>query len=249
MRRSSAAGTLVFAALAWLLLLPAAVAAFPLENCTMSLQSFGANGAPLDTAQSGDASASQADPFQVDYEGTVRWSGTVSISMVNNSYFINVMNIPTPLRGSNSNEGDNRTGGDTVSVAANSPFRVTGTYLVSGAITGSGGTCSGSGWFKLLGDPVGTVPFFAGAALLALGAVLLALGIRGNELLAALGGLLAGAGAAVEFVIFSVLPAGENTVIVVVLVGLASGVVIALVGRSLAAGKPDLSNPDVGITG
>jgi hypothetical protein len=226
---------MVLAALTWLLLLPATAAAFPLSNCSMQLSSAGANGAALDTAQSGDGSASQSDPFTVDYNGTVTWSGTVAISMKNNSYHIEVFGIPTPLRGTNSNEDDNRTGGDTVSVGANSPFRVTGTYLVSGAITGSGGTCSGSGWFKLLGDPVGTVPFFAGLALLGVGLALLAFGLRNHPLLAILGGLLAGAGAAVEFVIFSALPAAENTPLVVVLVGLAGGVVVAIIGRRMAA--------------
>jgi hypothetical protein len=236
MRRTSVAGTLILVALAWLLLLPSAVAAFPLENCSMQLQSSSSSGAALDTAQSGDASASQSDPFEVDYDGTVSWTGTVSISMKSNSYHIEVFGIPTPLRGTNSNEDDNRTGAGTQSVAANSPFRVTGLYLVSGAITGSGGTCSGSGWFKLLGDPVGTVPFFAGLIILAIGALMLALGLGGNALLAILGGLVAGLGAAVEFVIFSVIPAGENTVLVVTLVGLAGGVVIAIVGR-LAANR------------
>jgi hypothetical protein len=235
MRRSSTAGTMVLVALAWLLLLPATVAAFPLTNCTMQLSSAGATGAPLDTAQSGDGSASQTDPFQVDYNGTVTWSGTVSISMKDNSYHIEVFGIPTPLRGTNSNEDDNRTGGDTVSVGANSPFQVTGTYLVSGAITGSGGTCSGSGWFKLLGDPVGTLPFFAGLAVLGIGVALLALGLRNHPMLALLGGLLAGVGAAVEFVIFSALPAAENTPLVVVLVGLAGGVIIAIIGRRISA--------------
>lgn len=236
MRRPSVVGTLVLVALAWLLLLPASAAAFPLTNCSMQLTSKSASGATLDTAQSGDQSASQSDPFEVDFNGTVSWSGTVSISMKDNSYFINVFNIPTPLRGTNSNEGDNRTGSGNPSVGANSPFRVTGLYQVSGAITGSGGTCEGSGWFKLLGDPVGTVPFFAGLVLLALGALMLAAGARGNAVLALVGGLLAGLGAAVEFVIFSVVPAGENTVIVVVLVGLACGAVVAVVGRRLARG-------------
>jgi hypothetical protein len=233
MRRSSVAGSLVLVALAWLLLFPSAVAAFPLTNCNMQVRSTTGSGAPLDTAQSGDGSASQTDPFEVDYNGSVSWTGTVQISMKNNSYFINVFNIPTPLRGTNTNEDDNRTGQGNHSVAANSPFRVTGLYLVSGAITGSGGTCAGSGWFKLLGDPVGTVPFFVGLALLGLGALLLALGVRGNAFLALVGGVLAGLGAAIEFVIFSVVPAGENTVTVVVLVGLAGGAVVAIVGRQL----------------
>ena len=190
----------------------------------MQISSTRAGGGALDTAASADASASESDPFLVDWDGTVNWEGTVSIGMKNNSFHIEVFGIPTPLRGTNSNEDDNRTGKGAVGVAANAPFRITGLYYVSGAITGSGGTCAGSGVFKPTGDPVGTIPFFVGLALLGLGALLLAAGLANHQILAIFGGLLAGLGAALELVIFSVLPAGGSTPMVVVLVAVAAGV-------------------------
>lgn len=235
MRRSVLVRILAIGALAWLLVLPAATAAFPLSNCTMQLSSTTAGGAALDTAQSGDGSGSESDPFLVDWDGTVSWSGTVQVEMKNNSYHIEVFGIPTPLRGTNSNEGDNRTGSGTVGISANAPFRFTGLYFVSGAITGSGGTCEGSGVFKLTGDPVGTVPFWTGLGLLGVGVLLLAWGLQGHRIGGIVGGLLAGLGAAVLLIIFAALPLGGITPPVVAGLGLILGIAEAMLVRPRAA--------------
>ena len=158
-RRMLAAG--VTAALG-VLILAAPVAAFPLTNCTLQATGLAADGSTIGSIQSGADDATQDHPFLVDWDGTVSYKGSSQIEMKNNTWHVDVFGIPTPLSGSDPNTADNRDGSGTVGVSANAPFRITGLYFVSGSLTGSGGTCTGSGWFKLTGDPIGTIPFFVG---------------------------------------------------------------------------------------
>lgn len=223
-------GALMVAALV-MLAVASPVSAFPLTNCTLQASSLGADGKPIDSIQGGADDATQADPFLVDWDGTVSYTGAAQIEMKNNSWRIDVFGIPTPLSGADDNPADTRDGNGSVGVSANAPFRFTGLYFVSGSITGSGGTCTGSGWFKLTGDPVGTVPFFVALGLLILGLLMLAYGIRGHAITAIVGGILAGLGLAALLVLFSTLPLGSATVIIVVVVGLLLGILVAIIGR------------------
>lgn len=238
MRRSIVGSGLLIGLLVGLAL-PGAAAAFPLSTCTLAAQSSDASGGSLDSASGGADDATQTDPFLVDWDGTVAWRGTTGgLEMKNNAYHVEVFGLPTPLRGGNANDGDDRDGSGTVGVAENAPFRFTGLYFVSGAITGSGGSCEGSGWVKLAGNPVGTIPFVVALGLLVAGLALVGWGLGGHAIAAIVGGLLAGAGAAVMLVIFSVLPLGSMTPVAVTLVGLAIGIVVAVLGRRSRGGTP-----------
>jgi hypothetical protein len=212
------------------------IAAFPLSNCTLQATSTDAGGGTLGSASSGAADATQADPFIVDWNGSVTWTGTTGgLEMKNNAWHIDVFGLPTPLRGGDDNSKDNRDGNGTVGIGANAPFRITGLYFVSGSITGSGGTCAGSGWLKLAGDPVGTIPFFVGLVLAVIGALLLARGARGHRVSAVVGGLVLGLAAAIEAVIFSFVPIGSTTPILALALGLLIGIIVAIAGRSRPA--------------
>lgn len=243
--RRSMLGTVVLVALG-VLLLAAPVAAFPLTNCALEASSIGSDGSQLDTIANGAADATQADPFIVEWNGTISYSGSAQVEMKNNTWAVAVFGIPTSLRGGADNTDDNRDGRGTVGVSANAPFRITGLYYVSGSITGSGGTCSGSGWFKFAGDPIGTIPFLAALLLTLVGAGMLAVGARGHSFTAIFGGLLVGLGLATLLVLFSTLPLGSATPLVVFLLGLVLGVVIAHIGRRGSRGRDALrpSNPD-----
>jgi hypothetical protein len=116
-------------------------------------------------------------------------------------------------------------------VAANSPFRITGIYFVSGWLQASGGRCDGMMVVRLLGDPVGTVPWIAGLIALVLGLILMLGAIRGSILAGLLGGFLAGVGAAVLLTVYSIAPLGEPTMVVVTIAIPALGVVIAIVAK------------------
>ncbi len=229
MRRSFAAAVLLAASL--LLAATAPVAAFPLSLCQLSITSKDANGATLDTAQSGANDATQADPFLVDWFGTVDYTGTTTNVIKNYSYQVFVLGIPTPLRGADTNDDENVDGSGTVGVAENAPFRITGLFMVSGGYSGEGGECAGSGWFKLVGDPTGTVPFWLGLILIALGTLLEVRGLRGRTISAVIGGLLIGTGAAIMLVIYSVMPLAEYTPWAAIGLGLVLGILIALIGR------------------
>ena len=174
------------AALLAALLIPvlaAPAAAFPLSTCTLSLASTDASGAPLDTAQSGAPDSTVSDPFKVDWDGEVAYEGSTEVVIKNYTYHVEVFGVPTPLRGSDANDDENTDGAGSVSVGANSPFRVAGLYYVSGAYTGEGGSCEGSGWFQLLGSPIGTIPWIAGVVLTVLGALGVVAGLRGHLLI------------------------------------------------------------------
>lgn len=234
MRRSMAAAVML-AALG-ILVLAAPVGAFPLTNCTLKATSLDASGATIDSIQSGADDATQADPFITDWDGSVDYDGSSQIAMVNNAWHVDVFGIPTPLRDSDDNTADERDGSGTVGVSDNAPFRFTGLYFVSGSITGSGGTCEGSGWIKLAGDPIGTIPWIIALIVLLLGLVMLALGARGHPITALFGGLFTGLGLATLLVLHSTLPLGSGTPIIVLLLGLILGVVIAYLGKRISGG-------------
>lgn len=240
--RRSMVGAVVLTALG-VLILAAPVAAFPLTNCTLSASAQRADGSTIGSIASGANDATQDAPFLVDWDGTVSYTGSSQIEMKNNTWHVDVFGIPTPLQGGSDNSDDNRDGSGTVSVSANAPFRFTGLYYVSGSLTGSGGTCTGSGWFKLTGDPIGTVPFFVAAGVLIVGLGLLAVGSRGHTFTSIAGGLLSGLGLASLLVLFSTLPLGVPTPIAVLLVGLAVGVIIGLLARRGGGGTGDVPPP------
>jgi hypothetical protein len=159
------------------LLLAAPVAAFELNGgCSVTLTSMDADGEVIDTASGPGSGGTQADPFLIDWDGTVSWqSNSGSQVFKNHSWQTYVFNIPTPVRGGDPNEDEGTTGSGTAGVSENAPFRITGLYHVSGEINGDEGAhCDGNGYFQLQGDPLGTVPFFLGAILVFVGGVLVA---------------------------------------------------------------------------
>ena len=167
--------------LALLLLIATAspAAAFDLNGgCTLELASTDASGAPLDTASGspeGGEGGTQEDPFLVDWDGQVAWNGTTGeVVFMNHTWGVSVFNVPIPLQG-----GDPNAGGETVftgstGVSANAPFEFTGLYFVSGQVNGDGGAhCDGSGWFKLIGNPLTTLPFWIAVVIALIGLLLM----------------------------------------------------------------------------
>lgn len=213
-----------------ILLLPASASAFSLTNCTLNLTSFDANGATIDTATVGDTDATQENPLLVDWEGTVQWAGTMGPLVIkDHQWGVSIFNLPTPENGGDANEDGDTDGDGTVRISEDLPFRVTGLYFVSGAISGTGGSCEGSGWIELSGDAFGTVPFWLGLGLIVLGLLLLWTGYRRGWGWAILGGLFLGLGAALLLVIYAQLPAGQWTPLATVVVGLVVGLAVIFI--------------------
>jgi hypothetical protein len=175
--RTLASRALPAAVMALLLAQPAA--AFELNGgCSLEIASLDAAGAPVDVASGPGAAGggTQDDPFLIDWDGTVSWVGNSGDQVFNNhTWQTYVFLIPTPVRGGDPNDEDDTTGTGTAGVSANAPFRITGLYHVSGHIDGDEGAhCDGSGWFKLTGDAVGTIPFWLAVLIAVAGAALIA---------------------------------------------------------------------------
>ena len=212
------------------------VSAFPLDGCTMSVQSMRADGTIHDKASGPGAGGTQDDPLEVDSNGSVPWSGTTGGKIIkNNSWHIDVFYLPL-FRGSSVNADGDTSAEGTVDFRKDAPFRFTGLFFASGGISGDGGNCDGSGWFKAIGDPVRTLPFYVGLVLAIIGLVLLAGAVaRGSIVAGVAGGLLTGLALATLLVIFSALPLGAATPLAVLAIGVVVGLACGLVGRSVAS--------------
>jgi hypothetical protein len=221
-----------------ILLLPASASAFPLSDCTVELTSVDAAGAELDTAIGGAADSTQADPFKVDWDGEVDWIGTTGTQVIkDSSWGVSIFNIPTPLSGTEANEDADKDGDGTVDVGVNLPLRMTGLFFVSGRITGDGGSCGGSGWMRLVGDPLGSTLFWLGLVLIILGLLALWRGYLRSSILAATGGLFLGLGVAAMLITYAVMIVGEWTPLAVLAAGVIIGLVVAVMRPESSAGS------------
>jgi hypothetical protein len=161
-----------------LALTPSPAAAFELTGCRLIVQSFDAEGEPLDTAigdAEGGEGGTRADPFRVDYDGTVRYEGDTGEQVITDqTWSIDVFLIPTPVRGGGPNDEEETSVEGEIDVSASLPLRTTGLFFVSGQLSGEGGDCRGSAWVRLVTDPpstVTTVPFWIALLIIAAGLV------------------------------------------------------------------------------
>lgn len=151
-------------------------------GCVMQVRSFdgpNATGNEVDEGQaagiiSEGAVGSQTRPFKVDPDGSVDFVFNTGTVFQNNHWSILAQGIPVALlAGSDDNPMDvDETGvvsiGDMVKTL---PFKVVGTFFISGNLTGNdgGSNCHGEGYVQLLGDAVGTPLWILAAALIGLG--------------------------------------------------------------------------------
>ena len=114
-----------------------------------------------------DEPGTKGNPVLVDYDGTVSYEGSGPL-MLDNSWSIKVGGVEVDSGGDDNAGGDSTTEG-VAEVADYLPFEVTGLFYVEGEISGDGGECAGNGYVKLVGSPVGTVPWIAALGLLVVG--------------------------------------------------------------------------------
>ena len=120
----------------------------------------------------------EADPFDVSWEGRVDFRfQTGDTVFANNNWSIYAMGLPVPiLSGFDDNPMDiDEIGFVEIENEAQGIPRFVGLVHVSGTLDGNAGAshCVGEGWVRLVGDPVGTVPWMMMAALILAGLVFL----------------------------------------------------------------------------
>jgi hypothetical protein len=182
MRRLLAAGALT-AVLLPILAVPVLAAGLD-GGCILQISSFDAadaTGTTLDATEvtgpiAGGRVGTEANPFQVDPEGSVSFLFKTPTVFENNHWAVYVQGLPIAiLQGSDDNPGDtDERGVVTLGEAVKAlPFRVVGTFLVSGDLYGNDDAahCHGEGFVQVLGDPIGTVPWILALVLLVLGGV------------------------------------------------------------------------------
>jgi len=239
----------VLAALSLLLVLPGSAGAFPLTTCTLTVSSFAADGTALDTAASGADDATRDNPFDVDWDGQVAWSGTTgNVVFTNFTYSISISGLPTPLQGAVANTSGAIEGTGTVVPSDVVPLQLIGLFFVSGSATASDGTgsCEGSGWVRIQGDLFASLQFWVALALLGIGALIVVVGRGGRWLLGLIGGALFGLGGAVMLITVAFLPLGEFTPLIVLGLGVVLGLAITIPKGSQAASageQPPASTP------
>lgn len=175
----------VFAAAALSLGLPASVAvAAEAEGCSGEVVSRSADGTELDRASAPGSGGSADDPLNIDSDGVVDWTGQTTAVITDATWSVTIMGLPF-LSGSFDNaDGETGSSGTTDLSAMPAPvdWLLKGDVKipVSGSITGTGGTCSGSGYISGTGSPTSAPMFYAGIAFVAVGAVIVVWTIAGT---------------------------------------------------------------------
>jgi hypothetical protein len=168
------------AALALVLLVVGASAAGAASfdgGCKGSGVSKDGDGKQLDTASAPGQGGTSSDPFLVDHDGTVDYEGSSPTVFHNHSWHVDVSGATVKSGGSKNGTNQASTSG-TVKVDDYLPVNAVGLYKVTGGITATEGSCSGSAWVKVAGSPVGTVAWIAGIGFTVIGAAGLAFTAR-----------------------------------------------------------------------
>ncbi len=140
-------------------------------GCQGTGRSLDADGNEIMTVTAPSAEpGTSGNPVLVDYDGTVEYAGSGPL-MVDHHWEIQVFGVTVKSGGSKN--GSRQTSTDGVAdVSDYLPFKITGVYYVSGGISGDGGSCDGNAFVKLIGSPVGTIPW-----IVALGFIVVGLGL------------------------------------------------------------------------
>jgi hypothetical protein len=164
------------------MIVPASAAlAADATGCQGTVASRLADGTPLDKASAPGEGGTASDPFVIDPQGSVAWEGTTDAVITGGSWTVRVGFVPVMSGTADNAEGKTSAEGVVDLGDALAPvqwiLQTNALIPVDGELTGTGGTCSGSGYIAGTGGGTFTSPvFLAGAGVTALGAIL-ALGV------------------------------------------------------------------------
>jgi hypothetical protein len=196
--------------------------------CTLNALSTDADGTDLDELE-GPGTSDPLSPFDLDRKGKVAWTGT-GPAITTGTYQVTVYGVPVPIMSGDIDNADGKTSADGVIVVADFlPIDIVGTFEVSGSVSGEGGSCSGSAWVRLDGNPLTTVPGLVGIGLAAVGLLGVLSSLRGRHPWRGLfAGLLVGLAAGILAVVFGILPIGAISLPAAVGAGSLLGLILGL---------------------
>lgn len=214
-------------------------------GCSGSATSYAADGTKIQSVRAPGAGATEQDPFQVSFDGTVSWRGSTDGAIRNGTWTVSAQ--PFSFAGAFANKSGKTSAAGTVSPSDYLPFAIPGLVHLTVDVTGQGGSCSVSGWIKFTGNPLTSPAGWVALAMTALGALgLLALArliahapagqpVRqlrfGRVVLGLLAGLVLGVGVAALLVMYGILALGTNWPIFVVLGSMLGCAIVGLIPR------------------
>jgi hypothetical protein len=143
-------------------------------GCSGSVESFAADGSPLDSTTVPGDRGTQSAPFVIDPDGTVAWEGQTDAVITNATWSVRIGGVPV-LGGTYGNdEGTSSAEGVITMSETLAPvswvLTTAAVIPVDGSITGTGGACEGSGYIAGTGGGTLSSPvFYAGVGFAAVG--------------------------------------------------------------------------------
>jgi hypothetical protein len=136
-------------------------------GCSGEATSYTASGALLDGASAPGAGATEEFPFVIDMDGRVTWAGSTDAVIQNGTYTVTVAGIPVSSGDVGNEEGLRASQGDyslselpdVVSILLGSLGEAK--IPVTATVTGSGGTCTASGYITGMGSPFASPLFYS----------------------------------------------------------------------------------------
>lgn len=165
-------------AAALIMMIPASAAlAADASGCSGSVESRLADGSSLDRASAPGPGGTASDPLVIDPQGSVAWEGSTESVITGGSWSVRVGGVPVLSGTADNADGATAASGVVDLAGALAPvqwvLQTNALIPVDGELTGSGGTCSGSGYIAGTGGGMFTSPIFlAGAGFTTLGAIL-----------------------------------------------------------------------------
>lgn len=138
-------------------------------GCKGTATSSDKGGNQLSTMSGPGQGGTKSNPFLVDTDGTVDYSGTTPTVFHNHKWNVDISGVTVKSGGAKNGTNQAGTSG-TVQVSDYLPINAVGLYRASGGITAAEGSCSGSAWVKVVGSPAGTIGWIAGLVATVLGA-------------------------------------------------------------------------------
>ena len=145
-----------------------------------------ADGSSLDRAEAPGEGGTASDPLVIDPQGSVAWEGSTTSVITGGSWADWVGGVPVMSGTADNADGKTSASGEVDLAGALAPvqwiLQTNALIPVDGELTGSGGSCTGSGYIAGTGGGTFTSPvFLGGAGISALGVILALGGVRHHQ--------------------------------------------------------------------